>query len=202
MIRKYWSRSEERQLMTLYPDTPMPQMIAVFDRTDRQIYAKANAMGLRRSHEYLTGPNSGRLSGKDTRGKSSRFKPGHKSWNTGLKGWQAGGDSVRTQFKPGRKPHTWRPIGYERVTKDGYLERKLTDTGVTRHDFVAVHRIVWERHHGPIPPGHVAVFRDSAPKHTNITVERLELISRAELASRKVARAKRTLQEKQREKSN
>jgi hypothetical protein len=85
----------------------------------------------------------------------------------------------RTSFKKGQKPHTWRPIGTERTTKEGYLQRKVTDTGNTVHDYVEVHRLLWEEHHGPIPEGHVVIFKDG--DRTHITLDNLMLISRAEL---------------------
>lgn len=176
--RRYWTRAEEALLASLYPDTPMLELVEAFGRSDRTIYSKAHALGLSRSKEYLDGPHAGRLKSGDKRGSSTRFKKGQTPWNTGLTGWQPGGRSAETRFKKGDMPHTWNPIGSERITKDGYLERKMTDTGITRNDYVAVHRLVWEAHNGPIPRGHVVVFRDKLPRHTHITIDRLELISR------------------------
>ena len=40
------------------------------------------------------------------------------------------------------------------------LERKLTDTGVTRRDFVCIHHIIWREAGREIPPGHALVFKD------------------------------------------
>lgn len=73
------------------------------------------------------------------------------------------------------QPHTRKPIGTEKVDSDGYLRRKLTDTGYPPKDWVAVHRINWEAAHGPIPKGHMVIFRDG--DKTNVAVENLELIS-------------------------
>jgi hypothetical protein len=89
---------------------------------------------------------------------------------------------AETQFRRGDKPHTWRPIGTERLTKEGYLQRKMADTGSTVDDYVEVHRLLWEEHHGPIPAGHTVVFRDK--DRTNIAIDNLELISRRELMLR------------------
>ncbi len=183
MPRRFWSAEEEQRLREAYPDTPMPAMMAAFSRTDRQIYAKAAALGLKRSEAYLASPHACRLRKGDQVGRKTQFKQGHQTWNKGIS-YNAGGRSAETQFQSGHKPHTWRPIGTERVTQDGYLERKVTDTGCTRNDYQAVHRLIWIERHGDIPPGHVVVFKDTLPKHKNITVERLELISRAELARR------------------
>jgi hypothetical protein len=32
-------------------------------------------------------------------GRTGQFKKGHKTWNLGKKGWQAGGNAIKTQFK-------------------------------------------------------------------------------------------------------
>ncbi len=65
------------------------------------------------------------------------------------------------------------------MTKEGYLQRKVTDTGNTVRDYVEVHRLLWEEHHDPIPEGHVVIFKDG--DRTHITLDNLMLISRAEL---------------------
>ncbi len=183
MTRRYWSADEEQRLRDLYPDTPMPELKAALNRTDRQIYAKAGVMGLKRSDAYLASPHACRLRKGDQVGNKTRFKQGHQTWNKGMN-YTAGGRSAETRFKAGHKPSNWQPIGTERVTQDGYLERKITDTGCTRRDYQAVHRLVWIEHNGEIPAGHVVVFKDTLPKHENISIDRLELISRAELARR------------------
>lgn len=216
MNRKKWSDAEMEKLRTLYPDTPPRKLEEIFGRSIRAIYGKAYAMGLKRSQAYLDSPLSGRTMKGSSRGSKTQFKKGLVPWNAGKKGWQAGGDSAKHHFKPGQRPHNWRPIGFERISKDGYLERKITDTGHTGKDFCFVHRLIWEEHHGPIPDGHVIVFKDTNPKHENITIDRLEMLSRAELADRntihryppeliatirKLGRAKRTVRRKQREES-
>jgi hypothetical protein len=113
-------------------------------------------------------------------GRTGYFQKGNTSWNAGKKGWQAGGRSASTRFRKGQKPHTWNPIGHERVTKEGYLQRKVTDTGYTPADYVEVHRLLWEEHNGPIPEGHIVIFKDG--DRTNIEIDNLMLISRGENA--------------------
>lgn len=87
-----------------------------------------------------------------------------------------------TQFKKGQHPHTWRPIGAERYSKEGYLQRKVSDTGYPPRDWVAVHNLLWIEKQGPIPAGHAVAFKDGDKTH--IAEENLELISRAELMRR------------------
>ena len=89
------------------------------------------------------------------------------------------GDGIQaTQFKPGRRPHTWRPIGSERTSPDGYKQRKVSDTGYPPRDWIGLHCLLWREHHGDIPAGHIVVFRDRNKQH--IHIGNLELISRAE----------------------
>ena len=48
--------------------------------------------------------------------------------------------------------------------------------------WVALHRIVWERENGQVPPGHIVVFRQGllTTDPDLITVDRLECITRSE----------------------
>lgn len=113
-----------------------------------------------------------------------------KGWKTGRTGqYEKGNIPLPTarpkgpnkgSFKKGNRPHTWLPIGTERITKDGYREVKVTDTGVTRVDFVALHRLNWEREHGAIPEGSVVIFRDG--DRLNCELDNLLMVTRAELA--------------------
>lgn len=178
--RRAWTKHEEQLLIQLYPDTPMPQLIERLGFTDRAIYQKARSLGLRRSAEYLASEHACRLRRDGNPGIENRFKPGHASWNAGKKGWHAGGRAPETQFKPGQKPHTWVPVGTEQI-RDGYLWRKVTD-GHGRHDWRQVHVLLWEQHHGPVPPGLILVFKDRNRQH--IALDNLELIDRAELCRR------------------
>jgi hypothetical protein len=102
-----------------------------------------------------------------------------------------------TQFKPGRRPEearNYRPVGSVRVTRDGYLERKVTDdTSVyPERRWVAVHRLVWESVNGPVPKGMIVVFRPgmATTDPDLITIDRVELITRAENMARNTIHAR------------
>lgn len=107
------------------------------------------------------------------------------SWNKGRKGINYEGCKA-TQFKTGQLPHTWRPIGTLRINADGYLDRKVSDTGYAPRDWAGVHRLVWSEAHGPIPAGHVVVFKPGrrTTELGKITLDALELITRRELMLR------------------
>lgn len=63
----------------------------------------------------------------------------------------------KTQFKKGgrtgKAAKLYKPIGSERISKDGYRERKVHDGLPFQSRWRAVHRIEWERVNGPVPKG-------------------------------------------------
>lgn len=181
MKRRAWTDIEVSVLRQHYPDTPSATLAQALERPVCEIYRKANALGLRKTAAYMASEAACRLRRGDNIGIGTQFRKGQDAWNKGLH-YTPGGRCAETQFRPGQKPHTWHPIGHERLTKEGYLQRKMTDTGVTRRDYVAVHHLVWIAAHGPIPPGHAVAFKDG--DKTRIELDNLELISRADLMRR------------------
>jgi hypothetical protein len=214
--RKNWSADQEQLLTQLYPDTPMPELIKRLGFTASAIYQKARNLGLRRSPEYLASEHACRLRKGDNVGAEHRFKRGHQSWNAGMHGWQAGGRSAETRFKPGSingsAAERLKPVGFERVTDDGILQRKIRADGPPHRRWQSVHEIIWEEHNGPRPAGHLVVFKDG--NRRNFSPDNLELISRAEncrrnsihryppelkQAIRRLKKLKRTIEEKSNE---
>ena len=157
--RHLWTARQVDLLRQLYPSTASATIAERMGIATSQVYHKAHTLGLKKSAEFYATRDAGRLNG--VRGQQTRFKPGHQTWNKGMKGIDIGGKDTR--FKPGSRPHTWRPIGTERVSADGYLERKLTDTGCTRRDYVPVHRIVWRAAGPGIQGWKQAQFRPRQP---------------------------------------
>lgn len=176
-----WTTEQEVHLRARYPHEKTEQIAADLDRPMYSVYNKAYALGLKKSAEYLASPDAQRLRRGDNVGAAYRFPKGHVPANKGVKGVCYEGCKP-TQFKPGQKPHTWKPIGTERLSKEGYLQRKMADTGCTRRDYVAVHHLIWKEAGRDIPQGHALSFKDG--NKTNITLENLELVSRADLMRR------------------
>lgn len=185
-----WTPERERLLRGLYADTPAQAVAKVLGCTQQTVYSKAQQLGLRKSDAFLASQISGRIQRgrSDPRMTATQFKPGLVPHNKGVPGSTGLHPNCRaTQFKPGRKPEEARnyvPIGSHRLSKDGYLERKMTDDPalVPARRWKPVARIVWEAAHGSIPPGHLVVFRPGMFSNVleNITVDRLECISQAE----------------------
>jgi hypothetical protein len=175
-----YTPEDEFIVRKLYPRTSNAELAEILGRTPRNVGQFARKLGLKKSAAYIE------------RARPGQFDKGQTPMNKGLRrpGW-APGRMAATQFKQGRPASDARnyvPIGSLRVTKDGYLERKVTDdpTVYPARRWVAVHRLVWEAAHGAIPAGHVAVFK--AGRRTTdverITADAVELVTRAELMRR------------------
>ena len=112
-------------------------------------------------------------------GRTGCFEKGHASWNKDTKGLTGRNP---TSFKTGHKPVNWRPAGSERVNAYGYAEIKLDGinpyTGYEGRWYLK-HVLIWEKENGPVPDGHVVLFRDG--NKLNCQLGNLVLVSRAEL---------------------
>lgn len=111
-----------------------------------------------------------------TCGRTGQFEKGQQSWNSGMKGFQAGGRSSETQFKKGDTPVNHRPVGSERVNVDGYIELKVAEPNRWR----LKHREVWEQSNGKLPPGRMLWFKDNNP--LNCDIDNLMVVTRAQHA--------------------
>lgn len=181
-MKRFWTNEELEAVRGRYPNEPTAVLASSLGRTLSSVYQAALSLGLKKSTEYLASPAACRLRRGEKRGMSSRFPKGNVPFNKGLTGWTAGGRSAETQFKKGslngRAAEIVQPIGAERLSKDGYLQRKINNGPVTQARWKAIHAIVWEQHNGPILKGHIAVFK-TADK-TNFSIENIEVITRVE----------------------
>lgn len=80
-----------------------------------------------------------------------------------------------TFFKKGNVPVNIVPIGTERITDDGYIEIKVKDCSLQKN-WKLKHRIVWEKHNGPIPKDYNVQFKDG--NRQNVAIDNLYIISR------------------------
>jgi hypothetical protein len=173
-MKRRWTKAEDRVMRIKYPHRPTAEVAKSLGRTVSQVYNRSFALKLKKTDAAKRAFGCW-FNGKE--GAQFRFRKGHKTWNSGMKGWQAGGRAGETKFKKGNKPQTWVPIGTE-TTEDGYLRRKVADTGNRRKDWKFVHVILWERYRGPVPRGHFVVFKDR--NNQNICLKNLMLVDRAE----------------------
>lgn len=172
---KYWTPQEDAVLRGRYADTSTHEIAAMLGRTYTATYQRANKLGLYKTREYKLqhiNPNG-------RNGISSRWKPGHTPHNKGLRESQFMSQEgmakrARTQFKSGNVPFNVKPVGYERIYKDGRLYIKAADS----RKMVLKHIYVWKLHHGAVPHGMMVTFKDGNPLNCDIT--NLQLLPRSE----------------------
>lgn len=167
-----------------YPRKATKLIAASLKRPLSGVYRIAADLGVKKSAAFLASSESGRLTKLTQGGVRFRFKKGQTPANKGLRrpGFSVGrGRMAETTFKKGQRPHTWKPIGSTRLN-DGYLCRKMTDTGYPPRDWVPIHILMWVEVHGPVPPLHALRFKDG--DRTHIALDNLELVSRADLMRR------------------
>lgn len=182
MAGKPWTEQEIDILRQQYPCVRAASLVDMLPgRTAGTIQNKAWSLGIKKTPETIARLSHEAMLNKHHGGRKHLFRADQTPWNKG-QAFDPGGRSAETRFKPGQRPRNWRPIGHVRVTRDGYHERKIQDTGQKRHDYVGLHTLLWREAGKDVPPGHVLVFRDGDKNH--IALDNLELITRAELMKR------------------
>ena len=180
--RHRWTQEQDEYLKANYPNRSMPELTDFLKASEKAIYSRAAYLGIKKSIEYLQSEAACRLRRGDNVGEPFRFKKGHVTWNKG-KSFVAGGRSSETRFKKGSSPKNTMPIGSYRLSKDGYLQRKISnDSGNSSKRWRAVHELVWIEANGEIPKGHICIFKPGMKTTDleNITADSVECISRAE----------------------
>jgi hypothetical protein len=186
-MRRRWIRDEDAVIRMLYADTPTDAIAQQLNRSVSSTWQRARKLGLEKDLAYMASEAAGRIQRDDHRGRQHWYPKGHVPANKGLRrpGWGPG-RMKETQFRKGmrrgRANSLWRPVGTERISKDGYLERKINEDLPLQKRWRAVHLLVWEAANGPLPRGHAVAFKNG--NKSDIRLENLELLTRAQLMKR------------------
>lgn len=182
MARHKWTELENRYLRRFYPRGDVNAIAARIGVSVKKLYNHARQEGFKRDPELVLEKN--RQLGKALADKDMgrRFVKGQVSHNTGRKmtEWMSAEKIERTKatrFNKGNIPQNRVPIGYERITKDGYIEVKVAD-GKKNDNFELKQRLVWQEHNGPIPEGCIIEFVDGDKRNFNIN--NLRCVTRVE----------------------
>ena len=179
MSRIFWTNEELEYLHANYADNFTEDVAKALNKSVKSVYAKAYSLDIRKSkthHEKVMEKTSIRIR---EGAKIHRYAKGHEPANKGKKmPAEVYAKVAPTMFGAGHKPHNFRPVGSERLTKDGYLERKVADPKTWR----AVHILVWEATYGPVPAKHKVIFKDN--NKLNNDLSNLECVSYADAMRR------------------
>lgn len=179
-----WTPALDAELIRRYPTEPAAAIATSLGLRLSQVYNRAWALGLRKPLETIARMARERTLDPNHGSRAHRFVKGQVPPNKGLRrpGW-APGEMAKTQFKPGQMPHNTHEVGSYRVDKGGNLQRKIGNAkGNNSKRWRCVHELVWVEANGPVPAGHIVVFKKG--QRTNlldeITLDRIECISLAE----------------------
>lgn len=183
-----WTPVELECLRRWYATEQSETICLALGRSLSTVYQKAQKLGLRKDIEVIAQMARERTTDPNHGSRAHRIQPGSAPWNKGLPGSTGTHANSRVyHFKPGRpahEAHNYQPIGSLRINADGYLDRKVSDdkTIAPARRWVALHRLVWEAAHGPVPADHIVVFRPGrrTTDPEAVTLDAVELVSRAE----------------------
>ena len=110
-----------------------------------------------------------RRNNKLNSGLTGQFKKGNVAHNKGKKqieymSQEAIERTKKTRFKKGNKPKNYRPVGSERITKDGYIEVKVADP----NKWETKNKIIYKQYFGDIPEGHKIIYADGNKLNNDI----------------------------------
>ena len=167
MVGHKYTEEEHKFLREFIPGHTYKEIVAEYNKTFSEPITESRVKGYMANH-------------KINNGLTGRFKKGQIPHNKG-KHTPTVGRMGETQYKKGNLPHNTRPIGYERITKDGYIEVKVKmrpSSPSCNDNFKAKHHLIWEEANGPIPKGYKLTFLDGNKQ--NCTLENLALVTNAE----------------------
>lgn len=175
MSHRKWTSEEDDFMRAHYPHGASDEIAKKLRRSMTAVYGRAGILGLGKTKEYHDATQKRLAIQLAESGKRYRFSKGHTPTNKGQKMQEHVYKRAKaTMFKKGHVPVNHVSIGYERVTRDGYIEVKVAEP----NKFVLKHRRIWEQANGVIPAGCNVQFRDG--NRQNYSLENLYLISRSE----------------------
>lgn len=167
MVGHKYTEEEHKFLKSFIPGHTYKEIVAEYNKIFREPITVSRVKGYMANH-------------KINNGLTGRFKKGHIPANKGTHPPTVG-RMAETQFKKGGLPPNTKPIGYERITKDGYIEVKIKmrpSNPKCNDNFKLKHRLVWEEAHGHIPPGCNIIFLDG--NRQNCDIKNLAIVTKQE----------------------
>lgn len=173
--KKIWTSEDDRFLRDNFPFKSSSEIAEQLGCPVYSVNNRAYKLGVKKDPEYLRTLNKRLGESLHESGRVYQYSKGHVPFNRGKKMPAHVYEKAKaTMFSKGHTPKNHKPVGYERVNVDGYVEIKIEE----HQKFVLKHRLVWEQSNGLIPEGYNVQFRDG--NRQNCSLENLYLISRSE----------------------
>lgn len=183
MKRSRLTPEQVQVILSRYPNEKAADLARDFDVPVYIIYSAAKRYGIKKSDEFMSSPDSGRMQPGQCISPETQFKKGQQSATKGkrieaiikneqkLKHWRE-----NCLWKKGHKPYNTGKDGDVRWRSNpGYYFIRISEN---KWEFL--HRRIWEQKHGPVPEGCNIIFIDGDRRNCNI--ENLRCVSNAELA--------------------
>lgn len=169
--RTFYTEQEDNVLKKLYPNSNNICLAFFLKRSKASVKNRAYKLGINKSEAFLE------------RNETGRFKKGFVPFNKGVKQSTYMSEENRqkikkTQFKKGQESHNTKPVGSERLDKDGYTYIKVEG----RKKWQPKQRLIYSQKYGKIPPNHAIIFKDGNKQ--NFELDNLECVSIEELMAR------------------
>lgn len=178
-----WTPAELAIMLARYPHEPSEALALELGVPLHSLYRKAKSLGLKKTAAFTASPLSGRIKPGEKRGAQTQFQKGNVSHNKGVKGvCGVHPNSRKTQFQKGHKLNGEVPLGTVLMKSNGYMMRKVAQTGHTPDDWKLEHRLRWEAINGPVPDGYCLHFIDR--NRRNVEPSNMELLPKGEIVLR------------------
>lgn len=173
MGKSGWAEEQIAYLIDNFPHKLTQEVADYLGKSYSSVTNKTFELGLKKSEEFRKLRLEIDTKRLLTSGVSYRFKKGQIPHNLGKPMSEETKNKVLpTCFKKGQLPPNTKPIGYERICKDGYVEVK------TEKGFCLKHRHIWSNTFGEIPKGANVQFIDG--NRHNLSLDNLELVVKSE----------------------
>lgn len=171
-MKRNWTNDEIKYVKENYCNKYTIEIATALNRSVRSVYKAANTLGLKKTKEFMQIALERESEKLKIVGTNTRFKPGHLTYNKGQKMSKEVYQAVKvSMFKKGNEPHNMKYDGHERIcAKDGYVYIR-----VAKGKYVLKHRLVWEQNNGPIPKGHIIIFKDK--NKLNLNINNLQIVT-------------------------
>jgi hypothetical protein len=153
-----WNDEIDNKLRDLYADTPNPELARMFNTTVSSIKNRSKLLNIYKSEAFM-------------KEHSGKFKKGMHTWNKGVKGYMGANSG---SFKKGNQPSNTKHDNAISIRNDG--GRKYKFIRISKSVWKPLHVYKYEKKYGPIPEGHILIFKNRDT--LDCSLSNIRLISR------------------------